>query len=81
MDLLIYRAGVINVTLPLRMCLYLRNERDYVPWATALEHLQNWSKFLGEAAPYRMFQQFMKHLLEPIANEIGWEDNGTHLQK
>lgn len=69
------------MTLPLRMCLYLRNERDYVPWATALNHLQNWSKYLSEASPYRMFQLFMKHLLEPVSNEIGWEDTGSHLQK
>ncbi|XP_065200963.1 endoplasmic reticulum aminopeptidase 2-like isoform X2 [Planococcus citri] len=75
------RAGVINVTLPLRMCLYLRKERDYVPWATALDHLQNWSKYLSEASPYRMFQLYMKYLLEPVSNDVGWDDSGTHLQK
>ncbi|XKL69322.1 hypothetical protein PGB90_007091 [Kerria lacca] len=75
------RAGVVNVTLPLRLSMYLREERNYVPWATALEHLQNWSKYLSEATPYRMFQQYMKYLLEPIANEIGWDDTGSHLQK
>lgn len=71
----------MNVTLPLRLSMYLREERNYVPWATALEHLQNWSKYLSEATPYRMFQQYMKYLLEPIANEIGWDDTGSHLQK
>ena len=61
--------------------MYLRNERNYVPWATALEHLHQWSKCLSEAAPYRLFQEYMKYLLEPVAQEIGWEDSGAHLQR
>ncbi|XP_050424604.1 endoplasmic reticulum aminopeptidase 1-like [Adelges cooleyi] len=75
------RAGVLNVTVPLELSKYLYKERDYVPWATALEHFQNWSKYLSESSPYRMFLSYMKGLLGPVARSVGWEDEGTHLEK
>lgn len=76
-----FRAGVVNITLPLRLAMYLRNERSYVPWASALEHLHSWSKYLAEASPYRLFQQYIKYLIEPVAKDITWEDEGPHLQR
>ncbi|VVC37450.1 Aminopeptidase N-type,ERAP1-like C-terminal domain,Peptidase M1, membrane alanine aminopeptidase, N- [Cinara cedri] len=75
------RAGVLNVTVPLELSKYLRKERDFVPWATALAHFQNWSKFLSESSPYRLFLDYMKSLLVPVAQSVGWKDNGTHLKK
>lgn len=75
------RAGVLNVTVPLELSRYLYKERDFVPWATALEHFQNWSKFLSESSPYKMFLDYMKSLLGPVARSVGWEDEGTHLEK
>ena len=45
-----YRAGLVNVTIPLEMCLYLLKEKDYVPWAMALEHLQKWKDILQETS-------------------------------
>ena len=36
-----FRAGLVHVTVPLEMCLYLLKEQDYVPWAMALKHLGN----------------------------------------
>ncbi|XP_039283006.1 LOW QUALITY PROTEIN: glutamyl aminopeptidase [Nilaparvata lugens] len=75
------RAGLLNVTTALELSLYLLKEREYVPWATALEHFQAWSKYLAEAAPYRLFLQYMKHLLGPVSHSLGWEDTGTHLHK
>lgn len=77
----VHRAGLLNATIALDLSLYLLKERDYVPWATALEHFQAWSKYLSEAAPYRLFLQYMKDLLAPVAQSLGWEDNGTHMYK
>lgn len=75
------RAGLLNVTVPMELSLYLLKEREYVPWATALEHFQAWSRYLSEAAPYRLFLRYMKHLLGPVAHSLGWEDTGTHMNK
>jgi len=75
------RAGMLNATIPLELSLYLLKERDYVPWATALEHFQAWSRRLAEASSYRLFLEFTKRLIVPISDTIGWSDTGTHLQK
>ncbi|XP_046689288.1 LOW QUALITY PROTEIN: endoplasmic reticulum aminopeptidase 2-like [Homalodisca vitripennis] len=75
------RAGLLNVTIAMDLSLYLLRERDYVPWATALEHFQAWSRYLSEAAPYRLFLRYMKHLLGPVAHSLGWDDSGTHMNK
>ncbi|KAF6199081.1 hypothetical protein GE061_007106, partial [Apolygus lucorum] len=75
------RAGHLNITTVLELALYLRDERDYAPWATALGHLQSWARYLSESAPYRLFLQFTNHLLSPVATSLGWSDTGTHLEK
>ncbi|XP_023702695.1 endoplasmic reticulum aminopeptidase 1 isoform X2 [Cryptotermes secundus] len=75
------RAGVLNASIPLNLSLYLLHEQEYVPWATALEHFQLWSKLLSESAAYKHFLEYMRRLLEPVSRHVGWEDTGTHLQK
>jgi len=75
------RAGILNVTVPLELSKYLYKERDFVPWATALEHFENWSKFLSESSPYKLFLDYTKSLLGPVARSVGWDDQGTHLEK
>lgn len=72
---------MLNITTVLDLSLYLREERSYVPWATALEHLRSWARYLSESAPYRLFLQYTSHLLGPVAAHLGWEDGGTHLEK
>ncbi|XP_063231804.1 endoplasmic reticulum aminopeptidase 1-like isoform X2 [Bacillus rossius redtenbacheri] len=75
------RAGLLNVTIPLELSLYLARERDYVPWATALEHLQSWSRLLAESPPYKLFQDHLRFLLRAVARDVGWADAGPHLRK
>ncbi|XP_017777374.1 PREDICTED: endoplasmic reticulum aminopeptidase 1-like isoform X2 [Nicrophorus vespilloides] len=75
------RAGLLNASIPLEMSLYLIDERDYVPWATAIEHFESWSRRLSESLAYKLFLQYMRKLLEPITKFVGWNDDGTHLQR
>ncbi|KAK7866387.1 hypothetical protein R5R35_009814 [Gryllus longicercus] len=75
------RAGVLDATIPLNLSIYLQKERDYVPWATALEHFQSWSKRLAETRAYKSFLEYMRYLLTPVARYIGWKDTGSHLDK
>lgn len=75
------RAGLLNISVAMDLSLYLLRERDYVPWATALQHFQAWSRYLAESAPYRLFLRYLKHLLGPVAHSLGWEDTGTHMMK
>lgn len=74
-------AGEINATIPLRLSLYLLKEKDYAPWATALSYLHSWKEKLGESSGYKRYIIFLKKLLAPITQTVGWEDDGDHLTK
>ncbi|XP_048505208.1 endoplasmic reticulum aminopeptidase 2-like isoform X2 [Athalia rosae] len=72
------RAGVLNATIPLELSLYLLNERNFVPWATATQHLESWSKRMSETLGFKKYITFMKTLLGPVTTHVGWNDTGTH---
>ncbi|GJQ68130.1 hypothetical protein Trydic_g10715 [Trypoxylus dichotomus] len=75
------RAGLLNASVPLELSLYLLNERDYVPWATAIGHFQSWSRRLSEALPYKLFLKYMRTLLTPVTKYVGWKQKGSHLER
>ncbi|KAJ8936471.1 hypothetical protein NQ314_012334 [Rhamnusium bicolor] len=75
------RAGILNASIPLDLSLYLTKERDYVPWATAINHLKSWARRLSESLSYKLFLKYMRQLLKPVAKYVGWKKNGTHLEK
>lgn len=74
-------AGELNVSIPMRLSLYLMKEREYIPWATALNYLQGWKVKLSESSAYKKYLQFMKELITPVAKFVGWTDEGLHLKK
>lgn len=74
-------AGELNATIPLELSLYLLNERDYVPWATALGYLHSWKERLAESRAYKRYIEFLKRLLGPVTKYVGWTDEGSHLDK
>lgn len=76
-----YRAGLLNASIPLELSIYLINERDYVPWATAIEHFQAWSRRLSESLAYKLFLKYMRKLLIPVTKFVGWSEKGSHLEK
>lgn len=76
-----YRAGLLNASIPLEMSLYLAKEKDYVPWATALEHFQSWSRRLCESLAYKLFLKYIRKLLGPVVKYVGWNNRGSHLDK
>lgn len=71
----------MNASIPLELSLYLINEIEYVPWATAIEHFQAWSRRLSESLAYKLFLKYIRKLLAPIAKYVGWNNKGSHLQK
>lgn len=74
-------AGELNASVPLRLAIYLTKERDYIPWATALNHLLSWKRNLGETPGYKKYVEYMRRILTPVASYVGWEDEGPHLKK
>ncbi|XP_056646325.1 endoplasmic reticulum aminopeptidase 1-like isoform X1 [Diorhabda sublineata] len=75
------RAGVLNVSVALELSLYLKNEREYAPWATAIEHLKSWARRLSESLAYKAFLKYMRTLLTPVTKFIGWNKNKSHMEK
>lgn len=75
------KAGELNASVPLQLSLYLLNERDYVPWATALNYLHSWKEKLSESSAYKRYIVFLKRLLAPVTEYVGWSDDGSHLKK
>ncbi|CAG9828443.1 unnamed protein product [Diabrotica balteata] len=61
------RAGVLNVSVALELSLYLNNERDYAPWAAAIEHLKSWARRLSESLAYK---SFLKYLIETLDTNL-----------
>ncbi|XP_076751156.1 endoplasmic reticulum aminopeptidase 1 isoform X3 [Xylocopa sonorina] len=74
-------AGELNATIPLELSLYLLEERDYVPWATALGYLHSWKERLSESPGYKRYITFLKQLITPVTKYVGWMDEGSHLKK
>lgn len=74
-------TGELNATVPLELSLYLLNERDYVPWTTALGYLHSWKDRLSESPGYKRYITFLKLLLTPVIKYVGWTDEGSHLKK
>ncbi|CAL7945633.1 unnamed protein product [Xylocopa violacea] len=74
-------AGELNATIPLELSLYLLEERDYVPWATALGYLHSWKERLSESSGYKRYIAFLKQLITPVTRYVGWMDEGSHLKK
>lgn len=75
-----FRAGLLNATIPLELSTYLIKERDYVPWATAIEHFQNWARRMSESLPYKLFLTYMRNLLRPITKYVGWKNSKNHVK-
>ena len=71
----------MHVTVPLEMCLYLLKEQDYVPWAMALTHLDKWKEILQETSLIPELNYFLRHVLTPMYNKLGWNDEGTHNER
>ncbi|CAG9759897.1 unnamed protein product [Ceutorhynchus assimilis] len=75
------RAGLLNATIPLELSTYLIKEKDYVPWATAIGHFENWARRMSESLPYKLFLNYMRNLLRPISNYVGWKNSDDHVKQ
>lgn len=75
------QAGLVAVTVPLEMCMYLLKENEFVPWASALGHLKKWKQVLQETELIPQLNAFIRHLVSPMYNKVGWVDKGSHTDR
>lgn len=55
-------SGHIPYSVPLSMTLYLKKEKDYVPWATAVEKFKFIEDILKQTSEYSKFRK-VKHYI------------------
>ena len=51
---------------------YLKKERDYIPWRTALDHLKRLKKILEGSAAEKKFARWMETLIQPYFDDRGY---------
>lgn len=75
------RVGILDSSVALNLTRYLEKEVDYVPWETAILHLDILDVLMQESPALALFHKYMLKLLKPIAKSLGWVDEGDHLTK
>lgn len=75
------RSGELNLSVALDLAGYLRRERDFGPWATALPHLLDLQRMGSDASWLPTLQEYVLSLLHPVLTDLGWEDTGSHLDR
>ena len=51
---------------------YLEKERDFIPWKTALNHLERLGKMLEGSAAEKKFRRWMETLIQPYFDDRGY---------
>ncbi|XP_071514305.1 aminopeptidase Ey-like [Panulirus ornatus] len=77
------RAGQLSYDVALRVNAYLRKETEYVPWAAALTSLDYLDNMLRRSPGYGHLKNFMRDLLVPLYDSVGFVDNldDPHLEQ
>lgn len=77
----VFRAGKLDMEIPFSMIESLKDERDYVPFSTALINLRYIRKVLIFRKGYLNFVTYMKRILQPVFMNLTLSDTGDHLNK
>uniref|UniRef100_A0A673YR56 Aminopeptidase n=1 Tax=Salmo trutta TaxID=8032 RepID=A0A673YR56_SALTR len=76
------RAKYIDTTLALRTTKYLRTEREYMPWESALDNLDFFYLMFDRSEIFGDMQAYLKYQVEPLFKHFGnitrnWTDVPT----
>ncbi|XP_066429926.1 glutamyl aminopeptidase [Eleutherodactylus coqui] len=75
-------AEKLDYTISLDLTKYLDKEKDYLPWvrvSSALAYINDMLE--DDDTIYPKFQEYIRKKVKPITTELGWEDNGSDVQK
>ncbi|CAH1964992.1 unnamed protein product [Acanthoscelides obtectus] len=75
------RAGILNASVALDLSTYLINEKEYVPWASAIGHFRAWTYRLSESLAYKSLLKYFRQLLTPITKYLSWRKTKTHIER
>ncbi|XP_055705019.1 aminopeptidase N-like [Phlebotomus papatasi] len=64
-------SGDQEYSIALRIVEYLKQEREYIPWKTALENLAAVNRMLKRTPQYGFFKMYMRKVLTPMYKLMG----------
>ncbi|KAH0500792.1 Glutamyl aminopeptidase [Microtus ochrogaster] len=76
------RAKHLDYGNALNLTQYLRSEEDFLPWQRAISAVTYIiSMFEDDTELYPMIETYFQSQVKPIADSLGWNDAGSHIQK
>ncbi|XP_028406137.1 endoplasmic reticulum aminopeptidase 1-like [Dendronephthya gigantea] len=75
------RAGLLPMTIPLKLTQYLNKEKEYFPWSSALGNLAYIGSMISMTETYGLYENYLVKKLKPLELFLKWEDKGTILDK
>lgn len=76
------RAQLLNYKTALNLTRYLDSEEDYLPWERVISSVSYIiSMFEDDRELYPMIETYFRGRVKPIADSLGWEDTGSHIEK
>ncbi|XP_018553205.1 glutamyl aminopeptidase [Lates calcarifer] len=76
------RADIIDYGNAFNLTMYLTNETDYIVWdrvASSIAYVRD--MLSGDAALYKRFQKLFRDHVKAISTQLGWNDEGTQIQR
>ncbi|XP_030835801.1 glutamyl aminopeptidase isoform X1 [Strongylocentrotus purpuratus] len=75
------RASRVHYSVALNMTKYLTSETEFVPWDTARDNLLWLGEIMRFQPGYGLYRTYIRDLTNAKYNELGWRDDGSHLDK
>ncbi|KAK7814559.1 hypothetical protein U0070_005862 [Myodes glareolus] len=76
------RAKLLDYAKALQLTQYLESEKDFLPWQRAISAVTYIiSMFEDDPELYPMIETYFQSQVKTIADSLGWEDTGSHIQK
>uniref|UniRef100_A0ABM5GJS6 Aminopeptidase n=1 Tax=Pogona vitticeps TaxID=103695 RepID=A0ABM5GJS6_9SAUR len=74
------RARLLRYSYALNLTKYLEKEEEYIPWQRAIVAVSYIGDMLqDDNALYPKFQEYFRTLVKPIAEKLGWNNDGGHI--
>ena len=75
------RADRLNATVPLRLSTSLTRDVGLAPWSVTHRHLDTWLQLLYDQVTHAPLEDFVRRLIRPLYQQLGWRDEGSHVTR
>ncbi|XP_041118439.1 glutamyl aminopeptidase-like [Polyodon spathula] len=76
------RADLLDYQHALNLTKYLTNETEYLVWqrvSSSISYVTN--MLMNDNTLYNKLKSYFRDQVKPIADRLGWQDTGTHLER